>query len=93
MASLRRPVAGLPPIAVRGAALGGLYTHVDDRNAMAVVQLALVSGMTYIDTAPLYGHGISESRIGLALRAVPRFTYTVSTKVGRLIEPASPELE
>ena len=43
--------------------------------------------MTYFDTAPLYGHGLSERRIGDALRALPRDEVVLSTKVGRLLKP------
>ena len=83
------PIAGLPRLALGGAALGGLYTPVDDHAATEVVDLALLRGLTYIDTTPLYGHGVSEARIGRALRRADRTTFTISTKVGRLVDPAS----
>jgi D-threo-aldose 1-dehydrogenase len=51
------------------------------------VQAALHAGVTYFDTAPLYGHGLSEGRLGSALRDVPRRSVTISTKVGRLLVP------
>lgn len=85
------PVSGLPRLGLGGAALGGLYTHVDDDEAVAVVVEAVRRGLSYIDTAPLYGHGTSELRIGRALSKIPRAEVTISTKVGRLIEAASPE--
>lgn len=76
------------------APLGGLFRHVEDDTAAAVVQAALDAGLNYIDTAPLYGHGVAERRIGAALAAagVERSAYVLSTKVGRLIvdNPAGP---
>jgi D-threo-aldose 1-dehydrogenase len=51
------------------------------------VHAALASGTTLFDTAPLYGHGLSELRLGRALVGVPRDSYTLQTKVGRLLVP------
>lgn len=67
------------------APIGGLFTHVADETARAVVRAALAAGLNYVDTAPLYGYGISEQRVGAALADVGRDTYVLSTKVGRLI--------
>ncbi|WP_020573331.1 aldo/keto reductase [Actinopolymorpha alba] len=67
------------------APLGGLFTHVEDDVAAAVVQASLDAGLTYVDTAPLYGHGVSERRVGAALADAGRSSYALSTKVGRLI--------
>jgi D-threo-aldose 1-dehydrogenase len=69
------------------AALGNLFTPVDDDAAAAAVDAAWDSGIRYFDTAPHYGLGLSERRLGNALRHRPRDAYTVSTKVGRLLEP------
>jgi D-threo-aldose 1-dehydrogenase len=77
-----------PRLALGTAAFGGLYEHVEDDEATAVVHRALQEGITHLDTAPQYGHGTAERRLGAALAAVPRSTFAVSTKVGRLIEPA-----
>ena len=71
------------------AAIGGLYTPVTPDEAAAVVLAALDAGITYFDTAPLYGLGESERRLGRALVGVDRSGLTISTKVGRLIEPSS----
>ena len=71
------------------AAIGGLYTPVSADEASAVVLAALDAGITYFDTAPLYGLGESERRLGRALVGVDRSGLTISTKVGRLIEPRS----
>lgn len=52
-------------------------------------------GVRYFDTAPHYGNGLSEHRVGTALRRVPRDSYTLSTKVGRLLiaDPAAPRFQ
>jgi len=71
-----------------GAALGGLYHEVSDADAAATVAAALTLGINHFDTAPLYGHGLSERRMGEALRAVPRESFVLSTKVGRVLLPA-----
>lgn len=80
------------------APLGGLFSHVEDEAADAVVRASLAAGLTYIDTAPLYGHGTAERRVGRALAGVGagmatgsgqagagHTSYVLSTKVGRLI--------
>jgi D-threo-aldose 1-dehydrogenase len=70
------------------AEIGGLYTALSDEQAMGVVERAWEEGVRYFDTAPLYGYGTAERRVGMALRGRPRDEFTVSTKVGRLIVPA-----
>jgi D-threo-aldose 1-dehydrogenase len=72
-----------------GAAIGNLYTAVSDEDARAAVDAAWDGGIRYFDTAPHYGLGLSERRLGDALRHRPRDDYVISTKVGRLLEPAS----
>jgi D-threo-aldose 1-dehydrogenase len=67
------------------APLGGLFAHVDDDEATRVVHRALELGLTSIDTAPQYGHGTSERRVGAALAGKERTSFVLSTKVGRLI--------
>ncbi|WP_328445523.1 aldo/keto reductase [Streptomyces sp. NBC_00386] len=69
------------------AGIGNLYTEVTDEQAYDAVDAAWTSGIRYFDTAPHYGLGLSERRLGAALRDRPRAEYTVSTKVGRLLEP------
>jgi D-threo-aldose 1-dehydrogenase len=93
MTALPRRPLGRAPLTVSalgfGAApLGGLYREVPAADAGTAVQAALAAGVTYFDTAPLYGHGLSEHRLGEALREVPRDTFVLSTKVGRLLRPA-----
>lgn len=65
--------------------LGNLYRPICDAEARATVEAALAAGMTYVDTAPHYGRGLSERRVGDALRA--REGVVLSTKVGRLMTP------
>jgi D-threo-aldose 1-dehydrogenase len=72
------------------AALGGLYTAVDDEQAVATVRRAYKCGLRFFDTAPLYGHGLAERRLGLALREVPRDEVVLATKVGRLLRADAP---
>jgi D-threo-aldose 1-dehydrogenase len=67
------------------APLAGLYEPVDDETARAVVDRAWELGVRYFDTAPYYGSGLAERRLGEALRA--RGGFTISTKVGRLLRP------
>ena len=74
-----------------GAAnVGNLYDAMTDDDAWRVLDAAWDSGIRYFDTAPHYGLGLSERRLGAFLRTKPRDDYLVSTKVGRLLLP-SPE--
>jgi D-threo-aldose 1-dehydrogenase len=72
-----------------GAPLGNLFRALSDRTAIALVRHAHAAGARYFDTAPHYGHGRSERRMGDALRDFPRDDYLLSTKVGRLLEPCA----
>ncbi|MER7482551.1 aldo/keto reductase [Streptomyces sp. NPDC126510] len=69
------------------AGIGNLFRPIADEAACAAVDAAWDAGIRTFDTAPHYGLGLSERRLGAALRDRPRDTYTVSTKVGRLLEP------
>ncbi|MGL5114365.1 MAG: aldo/keto reductase [Beijerinckiaceae bacterium] len=75
------------------APLGDLYGILDDAIAIDTVVAAVETGMTLIDTSPLYGHGLSEHRVGTALRRVDREKVLLSTKVGRVCSPAIGALE
>jgi D-threo-aldose 1-dehydrogenase len=75
-------------ISFGGAAIGNLFTAVTDDDARAAVDAAWDGGIRFFDTAPHYGLGLSERRLGAALRGRPRGDYVISTKVGRLLEPA-----
>jgi aryl-alcohol dehydrogenase-like predicted oxidoreductase len=69
------------------AAIGGLFTPVGDEQAAGTLDAAWASGTRYFDTAPHYGTGLAERRLGAFLRDRPRGEVTVSTKVGRLLVP------
>ncbi|MFI6815329.1 aldo/keto reductase [Nonomuraea sp. NPDC050328] len=78
----------LPRLGLGAAPIGNLYAEVDDAQARATVDAAWDSGVRLYDTAPHYGLGLSERRLGAALRE--RSGYVLSTKVGRLLEPGYP---
>lgn len=71
------------------APIGGLYEAVSDDHAAATVAASIAAGIRFFDTAPLYGHGLAESRLGRALEAIPRDQIVVATKVGRLLRDVS----
>jgi len=71
-----------------GAPIGGLFTAVAEDTAQATLEAAWAAGVRAFDTAPHYGVGLSELRIGRFLAGRPRGEYVLSTKVGRLLEPA-----
>jgi len=70
-----------------GAPLGNLFAALSDTAAGETVAAAFEVGIRLFDTAPLYGHGLSERRIGAALRDRRRDEFVVATKVGRLLRP------
>ena len=87
-ANLRRKLqAGTPSLG--GAPLGNLFRAIPDDEAIALIRHAYDAGARYFDTAPHYGQGLSERRFGTALRDYPRDTFLLSSKVGRLLTPAS----
>jgi len=69
------------------AEIAGLYWPVSDDDAVGLVRHAWDAGVRYFDSAPLYGYGNGERRLGLALRGRDRDSFTISTKVGRLLVP------
>jgi D-threo-aldose 1-dehydrogenase len=79
---------GRGPFWLGGAGLGNLGQAIDDETARATVDAAWDSGVRAFDTAPHYGLGLSERRLGAALAERQRDEYLISTKVGRLIRPA-----
>jgi D-threo-aldose 1-dehydrogenase len=81
---------GTSPLGLGCAPLGGLYSPVSDDDARATIDRAWELGVQIFDTAPLYGSGLSERRVGAALRARPRDELVLSTKVGRLIRDGEP---
>lgn len=83
----------LPILGLGCASLGNLYRAIDRDQAFATVDAAWDAQMRYFDTAPYYGLGLSERRLGDALRERSRAGYALSTKVGRLLDPdAAPDL-
>jgi D-threo-aldose 1-dehydrogenase len=82
-----RPTLELGRLGLGTAPLGGLYDAIDDETAGAVVERAWELGIRYFDTAPFYGSGDAERRLGAVLSGRPREAYVISTKVGRLFRP------
>jgi D-threo-aldose 1-dehydrogenase len=81
----------LSELGIGTAPHGGLYSVVTEDMAVGAVHGALEAGYNYIDTAPLYGYGRSELYLSTALADVPRDSYVLSTKVGRVLDPISAE--
>ncbi len=75
------------------ASIGNLYREASDAAAAAVLEMAWDSGIRYFDTAPHYGRGLSEQRLGAFLRGKPRDDFVVSTKVGRVLTPGAQHKE
>ena len=72
------------------APLAGLFRPVSAEAARETIDRAWELGVRHFDTAPLYGSGIAEERLGAALAARPREEYTISTKVGRVLVAGTP---
>src|SRR6202453_1169251 len=73
------------------APLGNLYRPLTEKEARATLDAAWNAGCRYYDTAPLYGLGLSETRLNGFLRAKPRDSYLISTKIGRILELCAPQ--
>jgi D-threo-aldose 1-dehydrogenase len=90
----KRPLGGTKlKVTVLGlgtATLGNLYAPVSDADAHATLTTAFDAGVRFVDTAPFYGHGWSEHRVGEALRGYKRDDIVLSTKIGRLLKPKDP---
>nr|WP_152895396.1 aldo/keto reductase [Streptomyces adustus] len=86
--TLGRSGVEITALAFGGAGIGNLFTEVGEEQARAAVTAAWRHGIRSFDTAPHYGLGLSERRLGAALRTRPRSAYTVATKVGRRLEPS-----
>jgi len=83
----------LPVLGFGAAPLGNLYRAISDDEARAVVETALANGFRYIDTAPHYGFGLSERRLGQVLADTSQEnSILLSTKVGRRLEPVSGDI-
>lgn len=79
-------VERLPRLGLGCASLGNLYRAISREQASATLEAAWNAGLRYFDTAPYYGLGLSERRLGDALRERPSSEYCLSTKVGRLLD-------
>ena len=86
---VRRGSLRLTELSLGCAQLGNLYRSITDEQARATVDTAWEVGIRYFDTAPHYGLGLSERRLGSALAGRRRSEYVLSTKVGRRLEPLS----
>ena len=87
---MAEPALPLGPLGHGAANVGNLYRAMTDEEARAVLDAAWEAGVRYFDTAPHYGLGLSERRLGAFLAEKPRAEFVVSTKAGRLLRP-SPE--
>lgn len=74
-----------------GTGLGNMYRAVDVEAAVATVHAAYERGLRYFDTAPVYGFGLSETRLGLAIKSLPRKDIVISSKVGYDLVPIPPD--
>ena len=77
---------GLSSVGLGTAPIGNMFRALTETEADATFRAALNGGVTYFDTAPLYGFGLAERRLGMALRTQGAGQYLVSTKVGRLLK-------
>ena len=84
------PVPALPRLGLGTAPLANLYRSVSEQEAEATVAAALDAGAGYFDTAPHYGLGLAEERLGRALAGRDRSSYLLSTKVGRRLRDVAP---
>ena len=80
----------LPRVGIGTVPLGNLYETVSDAAAESTLQAAWSAGVRWFDTAPVYGMGLAERRLGHALRAWPREEFVLSSKVGRVLEKGAP---
>lgn len=83
----------VPRIGLGTASLGNFLVPTTDEEAVGVIRHALDAGIRYIDTAPLYGHGLAEQRVARAISGWPREELVLSTKVGRLLREGAPRDE
>ena len=73
------------------APIGNIFREIDEQTSDAMIQAAWDAGVRYYDTAPMYGHGLSELRVGHSLRWKNRGDFVLSSKVGRILKPARKE--
>lgn len=85
---LTRGGLSVSELSLGGSQLGNLYRAISDAEANATVDAAREEGITYFDTAPHYGLGLSERRLGAAFAALQRDAFVISSKVGRVLVPS-----
>ncbi len=83
-----RTGASVTQVGLGCAPLGDLFDELSETQAQATLQAAWDAGVRYFDTAPFYGYGKSEHRLGTFLRQQPRSDFVISTKVGRVLRAA-----
>jgi D-threo-aldose 1-dehydrogenase len=88
--TLGRTALSVTRLGLGTAPLAGLYRAVPEEEALAVIEGAWEAGLRFFDTAPLYGHGLAEQRVGKVLGRKPREEFTFATKVGRLLRADAP---
>ncbi|MCV6548085.1 MAG: aldo/keto reductase [Cohaesibacter sp.] len=76
------------PFAFGAAPIGNIFRTIDEATSDAMIQRSWEAGVRYYDTAPMYGHGLSEMRVGHSLRWKNRDDFVLSSKVGRVLKPA-----
>ena len=76
------------PFGFGTAPIGNIFREIDEETSDAMIQEAWNQGVRYFDTAPMYGHGLSELRTGYSLRWKNRDDFVLSSKVGRVLKPA-----
>jgi D-threo-aldose 1-dehydrogenase len=84
---LGRTGVSVTQLGLGGASIGSMFQRVPEEDAVATVRQGWTEGLRFFDTAPWYGRGLSEIRMGSGLRDVPRDQYVLSTKVGRWLRP------
>ena len=89
--TLSRTAVKLTQFGFGAARLGELFARVSEEDSLATLQAAWKSGVRYFDTAPWYGLGLSEHRVGSFLYQQPRHEFVLSTKVGRVLR--APEVK
>ncbi len=86
--TLGRSKLNLSALGFGGTGLGNMYVAMSERSVIDTLSAAYAAGMRYYDTAPLYGHGLSELRLGSGLRMFADTGVVVSSKVGWRLRPA-----
>jgi D-threo-aldose 1-dehydrogenase len=86
--SLGRSGLGVTTASLGAGGLGNFYRRITNAESRALLEVAWEAGIRYVDTAPFYGRGRSERRLGAFLEEHPRDSFVLSTKVGRILTPA-----